>query len=64
VGDGDGRDAQLPLEVTDLDLHDLPQPLVERAQRLVHQQHRRLEHDGAREGDPLLLPPGELLGIP
>jgi hypothetical protein len=35
---------------------------VERAGRLVEQHHARLERDGARDRDALLLPAGELAG--
>ena len=63
VGDQDGGDAELPLDLpqvapelgADLD--------VERAERLVEQQHRGLVGEGAGEGDPLLLAAGELVGV-
>src|SRR5260370_30721276 len=42
------------------ELHRLPQLLVERAERLVAKQHPRFDHDGAGQGDALLLAPGEL----
>ena len=40
VGDEDGGDADLALDLLQLDLHLLAQALVERAQRLVEQQER------------------------
>ena len=42
------------------ELKRLAQALVERAERLVHQQHRRAEDERPRERDPLLLTAGEL----
>src|SRR5207253_11423722 len=39
-----------------------PQLRVEIGQRLVHQDQRRLDHDGARDRDPLLLAAGKLAG--
>ena len=44
----------------ELDLHLLAQLQVERAQRLVEQQHRGLVHDRARQRDALALPAREL----
>src|SRR6266536_469571 len=41
----------------------LPHARVERAERLVEQQHLRLDGEGARERHPLPLPSGELRGI-
>ena len=63
VGDVDDRDAEAILDLHELDLHVLAQLLVERAERLVHEQQRRPEHDGARERDALLLPAAELRRI-
>ena len=37
--------------------------LVERAERLVHQQDRRLERERARDRDALLHPAGELVRV-
>ena len=63
VGDRHGGDAELLLQAPHLDLHGLAQPLVERAERLVHQQHRRLEHDGPGQRHPLLLTARELARV-
>ena len=48
VGDVDHGDAQALVEVLDLVLHLLAQLLVERAERLVHQDQLGLEHARAR----------------
>ena len=60
VGDDDGGDAELTQQDRQLYLHLFPQILVERAQRLVQQQHHR--PDGKRPGDSdaLLLPAAQL----
>src|SRR5690606_11230346 len=63
VRDIDKRDAQLTLELLYLDLDLLPQLKVERAQRLVEQEHFGRTDEGARQGDPLLLSAGELIGF-
>src|SRR6266702_6479070 len=60
VGDEDHGQTELALQLLQLELHRLPQLLVERAERLVAQQHPRFDHDGAGQGDALLLAPGEL----
>jgi hypothetical protein len=49
------RDAQTLLQLLDLDLQLLAQLFVERAERLIHQQHGRLENNRARNRDALLL---------
>ena len=54
------RDAEPLLQAAQLDLHLLAQHLVERAERLVEQQHGRLDDDRARERDALLLSAGQL----
>ena len=51
------------VQVLDLELHLLAQLLVERAERLVHQKQRRLEHDGAGQRDALLLSARKLARI-
>jgi hypothetical protein len=51
------------VQALDLQLQVLPQLLVERAQRLVHQQDARVEHDRPRDRHALLLAAGELLRI-
>ena len=62
VRDVHERGARARLDLLELELHLLAQLEVERAQRLVEQQGRRLVDERAREGDPLLLPAGELPG--
>ena len=66
VGDGHGfdlivgniknRGAQLFGEIADFAAHVFAQAGVEIAQRLVHEQQARVDGDGARQGDALLLP--------
>ena len=60
VRDEDERDAELLLQRLQLDLQVLAQPGVERAERLVEQQHARAQHERARERDALLLAAREL----
>ena len=48
------------MHAPDFELHVLAQLTIERAERLVHQQRVRLDHDGARERDTLLLTAREL----
>src|SRR6266849_3227386 len=62
VGDEDHGQAEFALQLLQLELHRLPQLLVERAERFVAKQHPWFDHDGAGQGDALLLPPGELAG--
>ena len=62
MGDIDHGDAQRFVQVLDLELHVLAQLLVQRAQRLVHQHQRRVEHQRARQGDALLLAARQLCG--
>ncbi len=50
------------LQLADLLAHLPAQARVEVGQRLVEQQHRRLEHQRARHRDALLLAAGELRG--
>ena len=59
VGDVDEGDAQLLLHRLELDLHLLAQLQIQRAQRLVQQQHLRLVDQRARDGDALLLAAGQ-----
>ena len=55
------RDADLALDLFELDLH-LPAELeVERTERLVEQQHRGPVHERARERDALALAARQLL---
>ena len=57
----DERDADVLLDLLELDLHLLAQLQVERAERLVEQQHARAVHDRAGERDALALAAGELV---
>src|SRR6266540_1970055 len=60
VGDVEEGDAHLLLDALQLELHLLAEFQVERAERLVEQQHLGLVDDRARQGDPLPLAAGEL----
>ena len=60
VGDEDGGEAELTLQSLDLDLHVQAQSFVQRAERLVEQQHGGLDGERAGHGDALLLASGEL----
>ena len=51
----DERDPDLALDRLELDLHLLAELEVERAERLVEQEHLRAVDDRAREGDALTL---------
>ena len=51
----DDRHAEILVDMLDFILHLLPQLLVERAERLVHQHQIRFEHQRPRDGDALLL---------
>ena len=55
VRDHDGGEAELLLQLADLDAHLLPQLGVEVGQRLVEQQHVGPEDERARQRHPLLL---------
>ena len=55
VGDVDERDADLALDALELDLHLLAQLEVQRAERLVEQQHARAVDDRAGQRDALAL---------
>ena len=59
VGDVDEGDAGALLNALELDLHILAQLEVERAERLVEQQHARLADECTRDGDTLLLAAGQ-----
>ena len=63
VGHVDGGDADLALQPLELDLHVVAQLLVERAERLVQQEHRRAGDERARQRHPLLLAARELARI-
>ena len=60
VGHVDERDPDLALDVLQLELHRLAQLQVERAERLVEQQHRGQVDERARERDALALAAREL----
>ena len=62
VGDVHERDAHLGLDPLELDLHLPAQLQVERAERLVEQQHLRAVDQRAGQCDALLLAAGELRG--
>ena len=64
VGDVDERDADLALQGAQLQLQLLAQLGVQRAERLVEQQHPRAQHQCPRQRDPLLLAAGQLGGAP
>ena len=55
------RDAEQLLQAADLAAHLDAQLGVEIGERLVEQQHMRLDHDGARDRDALQLAAGELM---
>ncbi len=63
VGDVDNRSADAAMDMLDLGLHLLAQLLVERAERLIHQQQARPRHQRPRHGNALLLPARELARI-
>ena len=58
--DVDERDPDLVLDPLQLELHLLAELEVERAERLVEEQHARVVDERAAEGDALLLPAREL----
>ncbi len=60
VRDVDERDADVALDVLELDLEFLAELQVERAEGLVQEQHGREVDQGARERDSLLLASGQL----
>ncbi len=66
VGDVDEGDPDLRLDRLQLDLHLLAKLQVQRAQRLVQQQHAGTVHQGARQRHPLPLAARQLrrLGVP
>ena len=64
VGDEDEGDADLALDLLELDLHLLAQFQVECAEGLIEEQHLRAVHERPRERDPLTLAAGERRGRP
>ena len=63
VGDVDRRDAELALDRADLLAQRDADLRVERRQRLVEQQDLRLDRQGPRQRDPLLLPARQLVRV-
>ena len=63
VRDVDEGGLQFRMQVADFKLHVLAQLLVQRAQRLVQQDHRRAIDEAARQRDALLLPAGQLARV-
>ena len=63
VGDEHDRLAQLGLQPEELVLQALADHRVDRAERLVHQQHGRVGGQRAGDADALLLATGELAGV-
>lgn len=64
MGDEDEGDSNAPLQAFQLDLQLFAQFLVQRAERLVEEQHLGLVDQRARQGDPLLLAARQLPGTP
>ena len=62
VGDEHDRLAQVGLQLEQLVLQALAHDRVDRAERLVHQQHRRVRGERPGHADALLLAAGELPG--
>ncbi len=62
VRDVQERDADPLLQRLELDLQRPAELGVQRAERLVEQQHGRVEHQRPGQGHPLLLPAGQLAG--
>ena len=60
VGDVDEGDADLALDLAQFGAHVLAELEVERRERLVEQQHGRLDREGAGDRDPLALAAGQL----
>ena len=58
----DERDAEPALQALELDLHFFAQLQIERAERLVEQQHLGLIDERARQRDALTLPARQLRG--
>ncbi len=63
VRDVDDGGAELAADAQDLELERLAELLVQRAERLVHQQQPRPEHDRPGERDALLLAARQLARI-
>ncbi len=63
MGDEEGRGADLDLDAADLVAQLHAHLGVERRERLVEQEDRRLDRQRPGEGHPLLLAAGELVGV-
>ena len=63
MGDEHDRLRDLALDAEELVLQPGPGDGVDRAERLVHQQHRRVGGERAGDADALALPAGELRGV-
>ena len=63
MGHEHDRGARLGADAQELGLHALARHLVERAERLVHEQQPRLLGERARDRDALLHAAGELVGV-
>src|ERR1700760_4235242 len=63
VGDQDHGLVQLGLEPDQLVLQGVADDGVDRAERLVHEQHRRVRGQGPGHADALLLAAGQLVGV-
>jgi hypothetical protein len=63
VGDVHERDPDIALDALELELHALAHLQVERAERLVEQEHGRPVDDGPGDGDALLLAARQLVGL-
>ena len=63
VGDEYDGKVELLLQGLDLEPHGLPELRVEVRQGLVKEHDPRVRDDGPRQGDPLLLPSGQVRGI-
>ena len=63
VGDVDEGDADLALKRLQFDLHLLAELQVERAERLVEEEHLRLDDERAGERDALALAAGQFAGL-
>jgi len=62
VGHIDGGDAELPHQIGNLFAHPFAQLGVQRAEGFIEQQHLGRYDDRPGEGNPLLLPAGQLFG--
>jgi len=64
MGHIDDGDSKFLVQMLDFELHMLAKLLVQGAKRLVHQHQFGVEDQGAGQGDPLLLPAGQLRRTP